>query len=251
MKRLLCLLVGAALPLVSLAADPKPATPASDTKDIVISTYRIVVKDGHNDAFKTALAAHAQKYHKGDWSWRVGEIVSGPSGGAYHITEGPFTWTSFDGRADLGAEHQKDFDTNILVHTEKVTPDTYSTYEPELSTTGATKWSNKVIIIRYTAKPGKGWQLDDALHFMKEVNTKRQLATAVWHSAYSGENTYSLVYRLKDGWKDLDTDIATTKAVANELRGEGGYMHLQCDLAESCESIVAEMVEFKPELGSK
>ncbi len=28
--------------------------------------------------FEKALAAHAQKYHTGDWKWRVYEIQSGP-----------------------------------------------------------------------------------------------------------------------------------------------------------------------------
>ncbi|MDB6095663.1 MAG: hypothetical protein JWM32_3225 [Verrucomicrobia bacterium] len=237
------------MPLIGIAEETKPAQAAP--KDIVISTYRVTVKDGHMAAFKAAIAAHAQKYHKGDWSWRVGEVISGPSGGDYQIIEGPFTWTTFDGRSDLGAEHQKDYDTNILPHTEKATPDTYATFEEDLSTTAATKWSNKVIIYHYTAKPGKGWLLGDALKFMKEINAKRQLATVVWRSAFSGETAFSLAYRTKDGWKDLDMDLASMKKVADELRGENAYARLQADIAESCKSISSEMVEYRSELGSK
>jgi len=55
----------------------------------VVSTNRVFPKADKVLNFKKALAAHAQKYHKDDYAWRVYEIQSGPDAGGYHITEGP------------------------------------------------------------------------------------------------------------------------------------------------------------------
>ena len=85
MKRifLLCMLV----PLLGI----------SQNKNVVNST-RAFPKVDKVLEYEKALAAHAQKYHTGDWKWRVFEIQSGPDAGGYHITEGPASWQDIDGR---------------------------------------------------------------------------------------------------------------------------------------------------------
>ena len=81
-----------------------PLLGVSQTKNVV-SVTRVVPKVDKVLEFEKALTAHAQKYHTGDWKWRVFEIQSGPEFGAYHITEGPLSWEAVDGRGNLGTEH--------------------------------------------------------------------------------------------------------------------------------------------------
>ncbi len=250
MNRFVCILLGLALPFFAIAQEQKKETPAAPKKE-TISSYRITVKSGHDDAFKAALASHAQKFHKGDWSWRVGEVMSGPDGGTYHIVEGPFSWTAFDDRGDLGAEHTKDYETNIAPHVEKTTPDTFATYTAELSTVAATNWSNKVLVRHITVKPGKNSGAFEMLKAWKAVYEKRGMNVAVWHSAWSGENVYSVVFRLKNGWKDLDADLPSMRKTVEEISGPNEYARLLQGAADNYEKVVDEMIEFKPDLSSK
>src|SRR5688572_16699804 len=101
MRKLLFLLV--ALPVVAVAQDKT-----------VISYNRVFVKQDKVQPFEKALTQHAQKYHTGDVLWRVSTIESGPDAGGYHITEGPTTWESMDKRGNLGAEHTRDWENNVL-----------------------------------------------------------------------------------------------------------------------------------------
>ena len=73
----------------------------------VINAFRISPKPEKNAEFEKAFAAHAQKYHTGNWKWRVYEIQTGPDAGGFHIIEGPLSWGEFDSRGDLGAEHHE------------------------------------------------------------------------------------------------------------------------------------------------
>ena len=68
----------------------------------VVNSQGVFPKVDKIAEFEKALTAHAQKYHTGDWKWRVFDIQSGPDFGGYHITEGPATWEQIDARGDLG-----------------------------------------------------------------------------------------------------------------------------------------------------
>src|SRR5258708_31221998 len=84
----------------------------SQVKNVINST-RVFSKPDKIAEFEKALAAHAQKYHTGDWKWRVWRIQSGPDAGGYMITEGPNSWEQFDGRGDLGGEHTSGLNKKI------------------------------------------------------------------------------------------------------------------------------------------
>jgi hypothetical protein len=248
MKKFACLVIAMALPFAVSAQDQKKdATP----KKTLMSTYRVEVKPGHETAFKAAIAAHAQKFHKGDHSWRVAEVMTGPEGGMYQLNEGPSSWTAYDDRGDLGAEHTKDYETNVQPHLEKTLPDALITFQEELSTVPMTQYSNKVLVRRFTVKPGRGTEVVDVLKRLKPVYEKKGISVAVWHSAWSGENTYILVVRLKNGLKDLDTDLLNTRKAVEEMYGANEYARIQQASADNYSKIVDEILEFKPELGSK
>ena len=253
MKKFACSMLLLLCPLIAFAqATPAPAAaaPAAPKKN-TISTYRIWAKDGHDAALKAALAAHAQKFHSGNWKWRVSEVLTGPDGGAYMILEGPNSWTDIEGRGDLGPEHQKDYDTNITPHVEKSSPESYATYQESASTVAGGAFStNKVLITRLYPKPGRGNQAYANLKDWKKVWEKCGLNVVVWSSFYSGEPMFSVAGRLKNGFKDLDDSTSFRKA-ADELFGAGGYDRMQETAALNIEKQVGEIIEFKADLSSK
>jgi hypothetical protein len=247
MKKLTCLLLAMALPVAVPAQDAKKA---AATKPVVLSTYRIVPKPGHEKQLEAALAAHAKKFHQGDHAWRVGEVKSGPDAGMYHITEGPTSWTAFDTRGDLGAEHMKDYQANVQPHVEKNMPDVLLTYQTSLSTTDATKWTDKVGVSHLVTKPGRGTHAADTLKKWKAIYEKLGLTVAVWRTSWSGENTYVLVFRLKNGFRQFEEPTPEFRKTADELFGAGEYDRLQQAAADDYSKMWSELIEFKPELGS-
>jgi hypothetical protein len=251
MKIIIQLLLAALLPLASVVAQDTKKSPAA--KPVVLSSYRIMAKPGHEPQLEAALSAHAKKFHKGDHAWRVGEVKSGPDGGMYHITEGPTSWTALDGRGDLGAEHMKDYATNVQPHVERSSPELLLTYQTALSTTDATKWTDKVGIAHYVLKPGRGTQTTDALKKWKAIYEKVGLTVAVWRTAWSGETTYVLVFRLKTGFRQFDEPMSASelRKAADELFGAGEYDRLQQAAADNFSKTWSELIEFKPALGSQ
>ncbi|MSU25615.1 MAG: hypothetical protein EXS32_17560 [Opitutus sp.] len=248
MKKLLCSLLVLLIPVIGLSQAAKKEAP----KKATIETYRVMPKEGHGTALKAALAAHAQKFHSGNWKWRVSEVLSGPDAGAYGINEGPNSWTDLDSRGDLGPEHQKDYATNIAPHVEKSTPTAYYTYLPDVSTSAAEARSNtKTLIQKVTLKPGRGEFYSADLKIWKKIWEKRGSNVAVWRSFFSGEAGYMIAYRLKNGWKDLDETNASMRAIADEIGGAGTYDRLMANQALNIKNSVGEMIEFKPELSSK
>src|SRR5882757_193889 len=89
-----------------------PLIGISQAKNVITST-RVFPKSEKIAEFEKALAAHAQKFHTGDWKWRVWSIESGPDAGGYMMTEGPNSWEQLDGRGDLSSEHMDDWNRNI------------------------------------------------------------------------------------------------------------------------------------------
>jgi hypothetical protein len=252
MKKLVSGILAMLLPLSVFAQAPAqaPAAPAAPRKN-TISTYRIFAKDGHAEALKAAIAAHAQKFHSGNWKWRVNEVLSGPDGGAYQIVEGPNSWTDIDDRGDLGAEHGKDYDMNITPHVDKSTPDTYLTYQASASTTAAANWSNKSVITHYYTKPGRGPALYAMLKAQKAVHEKLGNNVVIWMASSSGEPQYVVVRRLKNGLKDFDAGGATWREAYEAVYGNGAADRALEEIARNVDRIVGEMIEFKPAMSSK
>ena len=249
MKKIIGLVLLALSPGLLFAEEAKKATgPEKGT----ISSYRVWAKDGHDDALKAAITAHAAKYHSANWKWRVSEVLTGPDGGAFMITEGPVSWTDFEGRGDLGAEHQKDYSTTIAPHVEKSTADTYATYEQSASTVaGGAFSSNKVLLRHMYYKPGRSTQTLAMLRAWKQIWAKCGLNVVVWRSFFSGEGQFTIADRLKKGFTDLDDDNVDFRKAGDEIFGPGGYDALVEQTGQNCSKVVDEVIEFKPELSSK
>jgi hypothetical protein len=247
MKKLACLVVLVTAFLSLPAQDAKPAE-TKKPKENVISSYRVFAKTGQDEALKSALSAHAKKYHSGAHRWRVYSVLSGPDAGAYHIVEGPFSWTALDDRGDLSADHNKHYETTIAPLVEKTTSDVYLQYEEELSTVQLTAFSTKASVTAVFPKPGRGPATREVLKTLKKVWEKRGFNYAVYSSQMSGEPSYRLVRRFKAGWKDLDAEGVTQAQAMAELGLSN--TEVQEDIAKVTERTYSEMIELKPELGS-
>lgn len=230
-----------ALPLFGIA----------QTKTIITSNRVIVANDKTSD-FEKALANHAQKYHKGDVSWRVYSVESGPDAGAYMISEGPNSWSGLDGRGDISPEHMADWDKNIAPLTVGPERSGYYEFQPDLSTVQLTDYSNKIVINHMTAKPGKINDLKGLVQKLKKVWQDGNESVAVYSVAFSGEPGYITVTRLKGGLKELASDFRKPLPDRyNAANGAGSFDRWLKDYADIVQSRWSEVLTYKPELSSK
>ncbi|HVZ66290.1 MAG TPA: hypothetical protein VG936_17120 [Lacunisphaera sp.] len=245
MNKLLLTVVALALPLAAIAQDAAKAAPAKN----IANVYTIEPKPGEESQLEAAIAAHAKKYHKGDFAWHVATILSGPGEGGYLVVEGATSWTAFDDRGDLGAEHTKDYVTTILPHVAKSSPASYYRHLQQLSVKGGDT-SSKSVAMHFKVKPGCGGDLYDALKQWKEIYAKLGMVVDVWQTAFSGGNEYVVVFGLKHGLKDFDEESPNFRKAANELYGPRAYERLMQVEADTCSGIWQELLEFKKDLGS-
>src|SRR5262249_49781081 len=142
-------------------------------------------------------------YHKGDWAWRVFEIQTGPDANGYMIAEGPTSWDAFDGRGNLGTEHNNDWNKNVAIYTIDRGGAGYAVFVDSLSTVQLTDYSNKVIINHVSPKPGMVNGVIDLEKKMKKVWQDGNESVAVYQASNSGAPEFLNVTRLKGGLKEL------------------------------------------------
>jgi hypothetical protein len=235
-----CLLLLALIPLIGF----------SQTKN-VISTFRVFAKPEKSLELEKAIAAHAQKYHTGDWKWRVFEIQSGPDAGGFHITEGPNSWTTLDTRGNLGAEHTADWAKNVAPLSNGEGEENYSVYREDLSSAQLAEITDKISITHLYPEPGEGHKVEARLKKFKKVWEASGQTVAVYQSHFSGAPQFTLVYRHKNGWKEKETGYyKPIKERWDAIYGEGNYDEL-LDSSNSVDRSWGEMLILRPELSSK
>lgn len=202
--------------------------------------------------FEKAINNHAQKYHSGDWAWKVFEIVSGPDAGGYQIVEGPNSWEQIDKRGDLGAAHLNDWNKNVApLLTEKYSS-TYVMFEEELSTVQLTDYSDKIAINHVFPKPGWGDQVEDLLKKIKKAWVAGDQSVAVYSSSSSGPFQYVIVIRYKQGLKERDKGFRKPFKDRYETEnGEGAYDKYTQSIREMTDNIWSEILFARTDLGSK
>jgi len=227
-----------------------PLLGITQTKN-VISVQRCFPKADKALEFEKALAAHAQKYHKGDFKWRVFEIESGPDFGGYHITEGPTTWTSFDSRGNLGTEHNNDWNKSVAIYLTDRGSSMYSEFVDSLSTVQLTDYSDKIIINHIMPKPGMIGNVRSMIGKMKKAWTGNE-SIAVYSTVASGEPQISIVTRLKAGLKELEPNYRKSFAERyNDANGAGAWEQYQKDFANNVASRWSELLFYRADLSSK
>lgn len=222
----------------------------SQTKN-VLNSFRVFPKPDKNAQFEKGLAAHAQKYHKGNWKWRVFEIQTGPDAGGFHVTEGPLSWDEFDGRGDLGAAHTADWNMNIAPYTTGMGTQSYSSYNADLSTVQLTDFSDKIIINHMYPKPGMVNGVIDLIKRQKPIWASGNESVAVYTAAFSGPPQYTIVTRLKAGLKELDDSYRKPFSERyNAANGAGSWDKWLEDYAKYVENRWSEMLFLRKDLGS-
>ena len=218
----------------------------------VISIDRIFPKPDKVAELEKALAAHAQKYHTGDWKWRVSEIVSGPDAGGYGITEGPNSWTTLDSRGTLGAEHTADYQKNIAPLTTDRGGSSYMVFRADLSTVQLGDFTDKISVTHVYPKLGTAPKFEARTKKVKKAWEAAGQAVAVYESHFSGRPQYMLVYRHKQGWKEKEANLLKPFPERyNAVNGEGAYDEYLDSIQKYTDSAWGEMLVLRVDLSSK
>ncbi len=228
-----------------------PSLAWSQNKNVVNAT-RVFPKVDKLMEFEKAIATHAQKYHTGDWKWRVFEIQSGPDVGGYHITEGPATWDMIDGRGNLGTEHNNDWNKTIAPLLTQEQQSNYSVYQEDLSTVAVGDYSDKIIITHYYQKLGYGGELRALLAKMKKAWEAGGSTVAVYSSAVSGAPQFAVVNRLKQGLKEMNSGFRTPiKERYEKANGADSYDEWIDFMKHHMEKSWSELLYFRADLSSR
>lgn len=228
-----------------------PFAGMSQTNNL-ISTHRVFPKVDKVLEFEKAIAAHAQKYHKGTAHWRVFAIQSGPDAGGYHITEGPTNWEAEDARGDLGNEHNVDWNKSVAIYLTDRQSAGYSVYQDSLSTVALGDFSDKINISHVYPKMGKGDNVVSMIKKLKKTWTAAGVTVAVYASSSSGKGQYTLVTRYKQGLKERAPGFRKPfKESYESVNGEGSYAQYLKDVSDYVEESWSELLFLRADLSSK
>ncbi len=228
-----------------------PLLGAGQNKNVVNAT-RVFPKVDKVLEFEKALTAHVQKYHTGDWKWRVFEIQSGPDAGGYHITEGPASWEGFDTRGNLGAEHMNDYNKNVAIYLTDRGSSSYSVFQDTLSTVALTDWADKINITHWYPKIGWGGKIRDVIAKMKPAWKAGGESIAVYMASSSGPAQYTLVTRYKQGLKERAANFRTPfKDRYEAANGVDSYEDFLDVLREYLTDSWSELLSYRADLSSK
>jgi hypothetical protein len=218
----------------------------------VVSVTRVFPKSGKVEAFEKALTAHAQKYHKGDFAWKVFTIESGPDATGYQIVEGPSTWDAIDSRGDISKAHTADWTLTIAPLLQDRGSVAYSVFRPDLSTVNLTDYSNKLAINHVFYKPGYVDEVEDIIKKLKKVWEAGEQSIAVYEASSSGEPQFIIVTRYKQGLKERDLGFRKPmKERYAEINGENSWADYIKGVKNTVDHSSSELLFFHPELGSK
>ncbi|MCY7421433.1 MAG: hypothetical protein LH478_06770 [Chitinophagaceae bacterium] len=228
-----------------------PLLTTAQNKNVTNAT-RVFPKADKIQEFEKAIGEHAQKYHKGDWSWRVFSIETGPDAGGYQFVEGPSTWAAFDGRGDLGKEHTDDWSKNVSVYLTERTVNSYAVAIDSLSTTPVTQFTDKIMIAHVYPKVGYGPEYIEHLRKIKKTWQAGMQTVVVYQLVASGRNGYYIVYRLKDGLKEFEDgyrkNFKERYETANGAGSYSGYLNNQRTIVN--DETWSEILVLRPKLSS-
>lgn len=225
---------------------------AAGQSKTVVNTFRAFPKPEKVAEFEKALAVHAQKFHTGDWKWRIYEVLSGPDAGAYHVTEGPNSWAQLDDRKDISKEHTADWNMNVSPLTTTQGSQSFAVYREDLSSVPLTEFTDKMAITHIFPKQGWGDTIAALIKKVKVVWQKGNEPVAVYQASGSGPTQYILVFRYKTGWKERD--VSFRKPFMERYKAEyneNGYNDYMAVIQQYVERSYSELLTYRADLSSK
>ncbi len=218
----------------------------------VVNAFRVFPKVDKAMEFEKALANHAQKYHTGDWKWRVFEIESGPDAGGFQITEGPNTWDAIDNRGKLGDEHTLDWNKNVAIYLTENGSSSYSVFQDSLSSVALTDYSNKININHVYPKLGWDNKVKDLIKKIRKVWQTSGQSVAVYQSSSSGAAQYAIVTRYKQGLKERDDNFRKPfKERYEAIYGSDSFNDVLETVRNYYDKNWSEMLSYRADLSSK
>jgi hypothetical protein len=218
----------------------------------VITARRVFPKMDKVPEFEKVLAAHAQKYHKGDTYWRVFVVHSGPDAGGYQFTEGPTSWEALDSRGEINEEHKLDWNKNVAIYLTDKQSANYSVYIDSLSTVALGDFSDKINVAHVYPKIGHSDDVVNMIKKLKKAWASVGLTVAVYSASSSGPAQYTLVTRYKQGLKERAVGFRKPFKEAYEAaNGEGSYAQYLKDAAEYVQDNWSELLFMRKDLSSK
>jgi hypothetical protein len=229
-----------------------PVVGISQNKNVV-HTNKVFPKADKVLEFEKALTTHSQKYHTGDWAWRVFEIQSGPDAGGYMIVEGPSSWTNLDTRGNLGTEHNTEWHKNVAVHLTDKGSMGYSVFEDSLSTVALGDYSDKIAITHWFPEFGWGSKVRDVILELRKMWQASSQTVAVYSASSSGPPQYSMVTRYKAGLKEREPGFfkEAFKVRYEKANGADSHDHYMEMLQEYLRDAWSEILFYRADLSSK
>lgn len=228
-----------------------PALVQGQSKNVVNSN-RLFPKIDKVLEFEKALATHAQKYHTGDWKWRVFAIESGPDAGGYHITEGPNTWDQIDTRGNLGDEHNVDWNKSVAVYLTDRGSSSYGVFQDSLSSVALTDYSNKINITHVFPKIGWNGKIKTLIEKTRKVWLASGESVAVYLSSSSGPAQYTIVTRYKQGLKERDPNFRKPfKERYEAIHGADSFDEFLDIIRNYYDNTWSELLSLRTDLSSK
>ncbi len=228
-----------------------PLLGIGQTKNVV-NTNRVFAKVDKVLEFEKALTVHSQKYHTGDWKWRVYEISSGPDAGGYMISEGPVSWEQIDTRGNLGNEHNVDWNKNVTPFLTDRGSSGYSVFEDSLSTVAVGDYADKINITHYMQKVGHGNNVRNTLRKMIPVWKQGEQSVAVYTSSSSGPAQFTVVTRYKNGLKERSNAYRKPMKQRYEaINGEDSWDSYVDVIQNDLLDLWSELLFYRADLSSK
>ncbi|MEJ7768378.1 MAG: hypothetical protein WKF89_11250 [Chitinophagaceae bacterium] len=218
----------------------------------VINVTRVFPKSEKIGEFEKALTAHAQKFHTGDWKWRVSEIQSGPDAGGYSIVEGPHNWDQIDKRGNLGAEHQDDWNKSLAINLTDKYQSSFAEYKEELGNGQLTDYSDKYAVNHVFIRPGMyGAALVIFKNLRKTWAADKQLIV-VYEASSSGPQQFLIVTRYKTGLKERQSGFLKPMSERYEAaNGAGSFQKYNEAVQKVVDHSWSELLFTRMDLSSK
>jgi hypothetical protein len=226
---------------------------AAAQKKNVVNAVRVFPKVDKVLEFEKALAAHAQKFHTGDLSWRVFEIQSGPDASGYHITEGPMSWGQIDGRGNISADHNIDWNKTVAPFLTDRNSSMYAVFQDTLSSVAITDYAKTINITHLYPKIGYGYKIREMLAKQRQVWQAGGERIAVYTSSSSGPAQFTIVTRYKQGLKEREEGFRKPfKERYEALFGEDSWDDQVAEVYQKyVEKAWSELLSLRPDLSSK